>query len=104
MKHGTDYAHGLAGHHTYLDQYIRIPEKQKSKMYLELEKDLIIESSRVHSEQFHQVEIAEMQEKILKLEAMSERKAELSRRSKLSKELTKKQFDHFFRKEFERKL
>jgi len=104
MKHGSDYAHALAGHHGYLDQYIRIPEKQKSKMYLELEKDLIIESSRVHSEQFHQVEIAEMQEKILKLEAMSERKAELSRRSKLSKELTKKQFDHFFRKEFERKL
>ena len=29
-------------------------------------------------------------------------KAELARRAKLSQELTKKQFDHYFRKEFER--
>ena len=28
--------------------------------------------------------------------------AELARREKLSKELTKKQFDHYFRKEYER--
>ena len=32
----------------------------------------------------------------------TEVKAELARRAKLSKELTKKQFDHYFRKEFER--
>ena len=76
MKHGSDYSHGLAGHHTYLDQYIRIPNKQKAKMYLSMEKELLIESSRVHSEQFHEVEIAEMQEKILKLEAMAVRKEE----------------------------
>lgn len=85
MKHGTDYAHGLAGHHTYLDQYIRIPNKNKNKMYLELEKDLLLESSRVHSEQFHEAEITEMQGKILKLEAKAERNEEL--------EVFKEEFD-----------
>jgi integrase len=77
MKHGSDYSHGLAGHHTYLDQYIRIPNKQKAKMYLSLEKELLLETSRVHSEQFHEVEIAEMQEEIRKLKAMAVRKEEL---------------------------
>ena len=32
----------------------------------------------------------------------TEVKAELARREKLSQELTRKQFDHYFRKEFER--
>ena len=32
----------------------------------------------------------------------TEVKAELARRAKLSKELTRKEFDHYFRKEFER--
>ena len=74
--HGSDYAHALAGHHTYLDQYIRKPEKQKAKMYLELEKHLLLESSKVHSEQFHEAELQEMQEKILQLEAKAERNEE----------------------------
>jgi len=43
---------------------------------LELEKDLLLENSRVHSEQFHEVEIAEIQEKILKLEEKARRNEE----------------------------
>jgi len=34
----------------------------------------------------------------------TEVKAELARRAKLSQELTSKEFDHYFRKEYERKL
>lgn len=75
-KHGSDYSHGIAGHHTYQDQYMRFEKKERQTMYLELEKDLLLESSRVHSEQFHEAEISEMQEKILKLEAMAVRKEE----------------------------
>jgi hypothetical protein len=40
------------------------------------EKDLLLENSRVHLEQFHEVEIAEMKEKILKLEEKANRKEE----------------------------
>jgi len=76
LRHGSDYAHAVAGHHTYLDQYIRIPLKKRLKMYQELEGDLLLEGNRINSEQFHEAEIAEMQEKILKLEAMAVRKEE----------------------------
>jgi len=75
-KHGKDYADAISGHHSYLDQYIRIPNKEKSKMYLQLEKNLLLESSKVHSEQFHEVEIAEMQEEIRKLKESGLRKEE----------------------------
>jgi integrase len=68
LRHGTDYSHGLAGHSTYLDQYIRIAPKLKSKMYLELEKDLLLETSKIHSEQFHELEFAEMVEKVAKMQ------------------------------------
>jgi integrase len=74
--HGNNYAHALGGHSSYLGQYIRKSEKQKAKMYLELEKHLLLESSKVHSEQFHEAELQEMQEKILKLEAKAERNEE----------------------------
>ena len=42
-------------------------------------------------------DIEEIREMVAK-----EVKAELERREKLSHELTKKQFDHYFRKQFER--
>ena len=74
--HGNNYAHALSGHHAYLDQYIRKTEKQRAKMYLELEKHLLLESSKVHSEQFHEAEIAELQEIVAKLKAESDRKEE----------------------------
>lgn len=76
LKHGSDYAHALAGHHTYLDQYVRIPLKKRLAMYKELEKLLLLETSRVHSEQFHEAEISQMQEEIRKLKAMAVRKEE----------------------------
>ena len=71
--HGSDYAHALAGHHTYLDQYIRKPEKQKAKMYLELEKHLLLESSKVHSEQFHEKELSELREEMQQQRAQIEK-------------------------------
>ena len=68
LKHGTDYSHGIAGHHTYLDQYIRIDFEQQKKMYLELEKDLLLESARIASKQFHQAEVAELTARLDKLQ------------------------------------
>lgn len=64
LKHGTDYAHAIAGHHTYMDQYIRIADKTKSKMYLELEKSLLLESSKMASEQFHEKEVEELRQEM----------------------------------------
>jgi integrase len=74
--HDKDYAHAISGHHGYLEQYFRNDKKERQKMYLQVEKVIGIETSRVHSEQFHEAEISEMQEKILKLEAMAVRKEE----------------------------
>ena len=71
--HGSNYSHALAGHHAYLDQYFRKPEKQKSKMYLELERYLLLESSKVHSEQFHEKEVAEMREELAQQKAQIEK-------------------------------
>ena len=71
--HGNNYAHALSGHHTYLDQYIRIAKKKQQKMYLELEKHLLLESSRVHSEQFHEKEISEMLEELQQQKAQIEK-------------------------------
>lgn len=62
MKHGTDYAHAIAGHHSYMDTYIRIADKVKSKMYLELEKSLLLESTNLASEQFHEQELEDLKE------------------------------------------
>ena len=47
----------------------------------------------------HQFDLEEIREMV-----QAEVKAELARRAKLSQELTKKEFDHFFRKEFEERL
>ena len=71
--HNESYAHALSGHHAYLDQYIRKPEKQKSKMYLELEKYLLLEGSKVHSEQFHEKEVSELREELEEQKAQIEK-------------------------------
>ena len=71
--HDRDYAHALSGHHGYLDTYFRKPEKEKKKMYLELEKYLLLESSKVHSEQFHEKELEEMKEIVLQLQAKTDK-------------------------------
>ena len=62
LKHGDIYSHALSGHASYLKQYERIPKKQRPKMYLELEKDLLLQSAKIASEQFHEQEVAELQE------------------------------------------
>ena len=49
------------------------------------------------SENKQEFDIEEIREMV-----QTEVKAELARRSKLSQELTRKQFDHYFRKGFER--
>ena len=73
LKHGTDYAHAIAGHHSYMDTYIRIADKVKSKMYLELEKSLLLESTNLASEQFHEQEVSELREEQKQLRAQIEK-------------------------------
>jgi len=41
-KHDENYAHKMTGHGGYLMQYDRIDDKEKLKMYLELEPDLVV--------------------------------------------------------------
>jgi integrase len=76
LKHGTDYSHGIAGHHTYLDQYIRIDFEDQKKMYLQLEKDLLLESARIASKQFHQAEVEELTARIDKLQTQIDKARE----------------------------
>jgi integrase len=71
--HNENYAHALSGHHAYLDQYIRKSEKQKAKMYLELEKHLLLESSKVYSEQFHEKEFDDLKEEMMQQKAEIEK-------------------------------
>lgn len=62
LKHGDIYSHALSGHASYLKQYERIPKKQRPKMYLELEKDLLLQSAKIASEQFHEQEVIDLKE------------------------------------------
>jgi len=41
-KHDENYAHKMTGHGGYLMQYDRMDEKEKLKLYLELEPDLVV--------------------------------------------------------------
>lgn len=49
QKHGSDYSHALSGHSSYMKQYYRLDEKQRSKMYKELEPELLVESVMIES-------------------------------------------------------
>ena len=40
LKHGSDYAHAVTGHHAYLDQYFRLSEDKRKEMYMEIEPEL----------------------------------------------------------------
>ena len=73
LRHGDIYSHALSGHGSYLKQYDRIPAKNKPKMYQELEKDLLLESSKMASEQFHEQEIADMKEAMAQQQAQIEK-------------------------------
>ena len=44
-KHGDNYAHKMTGHGGYLMQYDRMTDEEKRAMYLELEPDLIVDST-----------------------------------------------------------
>lgn len=65
LKHGQIYANALTGHGSYLKQYERIPKKQRPLMYADLEKDLLLESSKVASEQFYEKDVADMKEAMM---------------------------------------
>ena len=52
---------------------IEFPAKDKPKMYQELEKDLLLESSKMASEQFHEQEIADMKEAMAQQQAQIEK-------------------------------
>jgi integrase len=73
LRHGEMYGHALTGHGSYLKQYDRIPKKERPKMYLELEKDLLLESSRIASEQYHEKEVADMKEMLMEQQAKIEK-------------------------------
>lgn len=65
-KHGDNYAHKMTGHGGYLMQYDRMTEGEKRAMYLELEPDLIIDSSQRQNARI--TELEKNQKRIDKLE------------------------------------
>jgi integrase len=78
LTHGSDYGHALSGHGSYLKEYIRIPEEQKQKMYLELEHELLIESVKVESKDKEKKIVAlesiveQLQDKMLRIELLNQ--------------------------------
>lgn len=68
QKHGSDYGHALSGHGSYLKEYIRIPEEEKSRLYLELEPDLLIESVPVESNKTKDKIINSLQDQMLEMQ------------------------------------
>ena len=45
MKHKSDYAHAMLGHHEYLATYFRLPDEERKQLYLDLEPELALYSS-----------------------------------------------------------
>jgi len=73
-KHGENYGHMMIGHGGYLMQYDRLTDPEKLSMYLELEPDLIIDSTerqkvRITELEKYKEENAKLQEKYTKFEA-----------------------------------
>lgn len=46
QKHGAEYAHALLGHGGYLPQYYRLTEAERSRKYLELEPELMLDQEQ----------------------------------------------------------
>lgn len=68
-KHGDNYAHKMTGHGGYLMQYDRMTDEEKRAMYLELEPDLIIDSTERQKRIIDQKDkkIAEIESKFLRM-------------------------------------
>ena len=73
QKHGSDYGHALSGHGSYMKQYIRIPEEERAKKYLELEPDLFIESIKTESDKIAVEEVNYLKESMKELQDEVER-------------------------------
>jgi len=68
-KHGENYAHKMTGHGGYLMQYDRMTIEEKRAMYLELEPDLIIDSTERQKRIIDQKDrkIADIEERFLRI-------------------------------------
>jgi len=73
QKHGSDYGHALSGHGSYLKQYIRIPEEERAKQYLELETDLLIESVKTETDKINLLEVNSLKDSMKQLQDEVER-------------------------------
>jgi|SaaInlV_100m_DNA_2_1039680.scaffolds.fasta_scaffold14638_3 integrase len=78
QKNGSDYGHALSGHGSYLKQYIRIPQEEQAKLYLDLEPELLIESVKVESKDKEKKIVAleqiveQLQDKMLRIELLNQ--------------------------------
>ena len=68
MKHGEAYGHALSGHGAYLKEYVRISPEEKSKLYLELEPELFIESVKTETDKINAEETKLIKEQMAKLQ------------------------------------
>jgi len=77
-KHGDNYAHKMTGHGGYLMQYDRMTDEEKRGMYLELEPDLIIDSSERQKTRITELErnAEEIQELTKKVEEIKDQQFE----------------------------
>ena len=84
-KHGDNYAHKMTGHGGYLMEYDRMTEPEKRTMYLELEPDLIIDSTERQKRIIDQKDkkIAEIEVRFLRLGKM------MDKADKIQKQLAK---------------
>jgi len=73
QKHGSDYGHALSGHGSYLKEYIRIPEEERAKLYLELESDLWIESVKSETDKINLLEVKTLKDSMKELQEEVER-------------------------------
>jgi len=84
-KHGENYAHKMTGHGGYLMEYDRMTEEEKRAMYLQLEPDLIIDSTerqkvRITELEKNQEEITELKEKVSVMEKNESQSVELAKK------------------------
>jgi integrase len=73
MKHGETYSHALSGHGSYLKEYNRISKEEKSKLYLELESDLFIESVKTETDKVNAEENMLIKQQMAKLQIEMEK-------------------------------
>lgn len=73
QRHGTEYANALDGHTGYLEQYHRLTDKEKGDKYLQLEPDLLIESTQSEANKTKDQIISSLEKQMKKLEKQVKR-------------------------------